>query len=88
MVKQDILARYVEPLLRGDRRACRTVIEEALESGIPANSVYVHIVWPVMLEIEKLMVVQLLHLKKMGMHHLKLIAYIAESIILKLVVIM
>jgi methanogenic corrinoid protein MtbC1 len=55
MVKQDILARYLEPLLRGDRRACRTVIEEALQSGIPANSVYVHIVWPVMLEIEKLL---------------------------------
>lgn len=55
MVKQDILARYLEPLLRGDRRACRGVIEEALQSGIPANSVYMHIVWPVMLEIEKLM---------------------------------
>ena len=55
MVKQDILARYLEPLLRGDRRACRAVIEEALQSGIPANSVYVHIVWPVMLEIEKLL---------------------------------
>ena len=25
-----------------------------MQSGIPANSVYVHIVWPVMLEIEKL----------------------------------
>ncbi len=55
MVKQDILARYLEPLLRGDRIACRAVIEEALQSGIPANSVYVHIVWPVMLEIEKLL---------------------------------
>ena len=54
MIEQDILARYLEPLLRGDRRACRAVIEEALQSGIPANSVYVHIVWPVMLEIEKL----------------------------------
>jgi len=55
MVQQDILARYLEPLLRGDRAACRAVIEEALQSGIPANSVYVHIVWPVMLEIEKLL---------------------------------
>lgn len=55
MIKQDILARYLEPLLRGDRRACRAVIEEALQSGIPANSVYVHIVWPVMVEIEKLL---------------------------------
>jgi len=55
MVKQNILARYLEPLLQGDRRACRAVIEEALQSGIPANSVYVDIVWPVMVEIEKLL---------------------------------
>ncbi len=54
MIKRNTLARYLEPLLRGDRRACRSVIEEALQSGIPANSVYVDIVWPVMLEIEKL----------------------------------
>jgi methanogenic corrinoid protein MtbC1 len=55
MIKQDILARYLEPLLRGDRKACRAVIEEALQSGIPANSVYVDIVWPIMVEIEKLL---------------------------------
>lgn len=55
MVKEEMLARYLEPLLRGDRTACRGVIEEALQSGIPANSVYIHIVWPIMVEIEKLM---------------------------------
>jgi len=55
MTKQDMLARYLEPLLRGDRKACRSVIEEAMQSGIPANSVYIEIVWPVMLEIEKLL---------------------------------
>ena len=55
MVEEKILARYLEPLLRGDRRACRAVIEEALQSGIPANSVYIHVVWPVMVEIEKLL---------------------------------
>jgi len=55
MIKQDILARYLEPLLRGDRIACRSVIEEALQSGIPVNSVYTNIIWPVMIEIEKLL---------------------------------
>jgi len=55
MIRQDILARYLEPLLRGDRKACRAVIEESLQSGIPANSVYVHIIWPIMLEIEGLL---------------------------------
>ncbi len=54
MVKQELLARYLEPLLRGDRKGCRAVIEESLQSGIPANSVYLEIIWPVMVEIESL----------------------------------
>jgi methanogenic corrinoid protein MtbC1 len=55
MVNKEILARYLEPLLRGDRKGCRSVIEEALQKGIPANSVYINIIWPVMVEIEKLL---------------------------------
>jgi methanogenic corrinoid protein MtbC1 len=55
MVEQDVLARYLEPLLRGDRKACRSVIEEALQKGIPANSVYISMIWPIMNEIEKLL---------------------------------
>jgi methanogenic corrinoid protein MtbC1 len=54
MVKEDVLARYLAPLLRGDRKACRSVIEETLQHGIPANSVYLHLIWPVMAEIERL----------------------------------
>ena len=54
MIKEEMLGRYLDPLLRGDRTVCRRVIEEALQSGIPANSVYMHIVWPIMVEIEKL----------------------------------
>ncbi len=54
MVKEDVLARYMAALLQGDRKACRSVIEETLQSGIPANSVYVHLIWPVMTEIERL----------------------------------
>lgn len=56
MVKRELLARYLEPLLSGDRKGCRSVIEEALQSGIPANSVYINIIWPVMVEIEKLFI--------------------------------
>jgi methanogenic corrinoid protein MtbC1 len=55
MIKEEMLARYLEPLLRGDRKGCRAVIEEAMQSGIPANSVYVNIIWPVMAEIESLL---------------------------------
>jgi methanogenic corrinoid protein MtbC1 len=54
MIKEDVLARYLAALLQGDRRSCRTVIEETLQSGIPANSVYLHLIWPVMGEIERL----------------------------------
>lgn len=54
MIKDQTLAKYLSPLLRGDRQACRRVIEETLQSGIPANAVYLHLIWPVMVEIEKL----------------------------------
>jgi len=55
MLKQNTLARYLQHLLRGDRKACRAVIEETLQSGVPANSVYIHLIWPIMVEIEKLL---------------------------------
>jgi methanogenic corrinoid protein MtbC1 len=55
MVKEDALARYLEALLQGDRKTCRSVVEETLQSGVPANSVYLHLIWPVMGEIERLM---------------------------------
>ena len=55
MIKKGILERYLESLLQGDRKRCRTVIEETLQSGTPANSVYIDIIWPIMIEIEKLL---------------------------------
>jgi methanogenic corrinoid protein MtbC1 len=55
MIKEDIITRYLEPLLRGDRKSCRVVIEETLQKGIPANSVYIHLIWPVMVEVERLL---------------------------------
>lgn len=54
MIKNGILERYLESLLKGDRNRCRAVIEEILQSGIPANSVYVDVIWPISSEIEKL----------------------------------
>jgi len=55
MIKEAILQRYLDALLRGNRKQCRALIEETLQSGIPANSVYVDLIWPIMLEIEKLL---------------------------------
>ncbi len=54
MLKKGILQRYLEGLLRGDRKTCRAAIEETLQSGTPANSVYADIIWPVMVKIEEL----------------------------------
>jgi len=54
VIGNDILARYLEALLRGDRPACRRVIEESLQSGIPANAVYADVIWPIMVEVEQL----------------------------------
>ncbi|HNS19827.1 MAG TPA: cobalamin-dependent protein [Sedimentisphaerales bacterium] len=54
MVKDEVLARYLEALLHGDRGSCRSIIEETMQRGVPANSVYLHLIWPVMSEIERL----------------------------------
>jgi methanogenic corrinoid protein MtbC1 len=54
MIGDSILARYLDALLKGDRTVCRRVIEETLQSGIPANAVYADVIWPVMVEIEQL----------------------------------
>jgi methanogenic corrinoid protein MtbC1 len=54
MVKEETLARYLEALLQGDRATCRSIIEETMQHGVPANSVYLHLIWPVMTELERL----------------------------------
>jgi methanogenic corrinoid protein MtbC1 len=54
MIKEQTLARYLRPLLRGDRQGCRKVVEETLQTGVPANSVYLHMIWPITVEIERL----------------------------------
>jgi len=54
MVKEETLARYLEALLQGDRATCRSVVEETMQRGVPANSIYLHLIWPVMAEIERL----------------------------------
>ena len=49
-----ILERYMRALLTGDRNQCRTVIEEALQAGTTAHKVYMDIIWPIMVDIDKL----------------------------------
>ena len=55
MIREGFLERYLDALLRGNRVQCRGVIEEILQSGTPANLVYIDVIWPIMVEIEQLM---------------------------------
>lgn len=55
MLKNNVHGRYLAALLQGDRKACRAVIEEVLQTGTPATSVYVDIIWPVIVKIEELL---------------------------------
>ncbi len=48
------LENYLKALLKGDRKEARTVIEDAFHVGMTANGVYVDVVWPIMVEIERL----------------------------------
>ncbi|MHC4293296.1 MAG: cobalamin B12-binding domain-containing protein [Planctomycetota bacterium] len=54
MIKEQIFERYLEALLAGDRGKARGVIEETLQRGTTAMSVYVDVIWPMMVEVEEL----------------------------------
>ncbi|MFA5785020.1 MAG: B12-binding domain-containing protein [Phycisphaerae bacterium] len=54
MLSQGTLEKYLETLLSGDRVKSRSVVEEALQSGVTAHNVYLDLIWPAMVEIEKL----------------------------------
>lgn len=54
MLPENALERYLNALLTGDRTNSRAVIEEILKTGMPANAVYLNVIWPIMLEIEHL----------------------------------
>lgn len=54
MVCDGILEEYLSALLEGDRSRCRSIIEKVLQKGTPTNTVYADIIWPTMVEIERL----------------------------------
>lgn len=54
MVDELILEKYLRSLLSGDRISCRLVIEDILKNGVPAHQVYIDVIWPIMVEIERL----------------------------------
>jgi methanogenic corrinoid protein MtbC1 len=54
MLNSGTLEKYLDALLSGDRGRSRSVVEETLQSGVTAHNVYLDLIWPVMVEIEKL----------------------------------
>jgi len=54
MTDAKTLERYLAALLKGDRDASRRTIEETMQTGVPATSIYMDIIWPIMVHIEKL----------------------------------
>ena len=47
-INSELAKTYLEPLLTGDRAACRKLIDSALESGIDAYDLINQLVWPTM----------------------------------------
>jgi len=51
---QGLLSDYLEPLLAGDRPACRQTIEGALAAGIDAARLLTDLIWPAMERVQQL----------------------------------
>src|SRR5262249_8322762 len=45
---QDLAKNYLEPLIAGDRTACRQVVEQALSVGVTPHDLLNQLVWPTM----------------------------------------
>ena len=54
MSNNNTLERYLSALLEGDRAICRSIIEDTLKTGMTANSVYMDVIWPIMVEVDSL----------------------------------
>jgi len=48
LIDNNLSRTYFEPLLAGDRQACRQVIERALASGLTAHNLLVDLIYPTM----------------------------------------
>ena len=44
----DLAKSYLDPLLNGDRTACRAIVDSALEGGIAAYDLLTQLIWPTM----------------------------------------
>lgn len=50
----DLLTQYLDPLLRGQRRVCREMVQQAIESGSEPRDLYSNLIWPAMERVDQL----------------------------------
>ncbi len=54
MPSSNLLKQYLDPLIRGQRQACRDLIKAELESGASARNLYHKLIWPAMQSIDEM----------------------------------
>lgn len=54
MARSELLRRYLDPLLRGERQTCRELILNELERGAQARTLYHELIWPAMERVEEM----------------------------------
>lgn len=54
MPPSDLLRKYLDPLLRGERQTCRQLILNELERGAHPHALYHDLLWPAMQHVEQL----------------------------------
>jgi len=50
----ELLSKYLDPLLSGQRRECRELVVQALGSGMPARALYRDLIWPAMEHVDRM----------------------------------
>jgi len=54
MANSQLLSEYMTPLLRGERRTCRELIQKAIGQGFGPRDLYQAVLWPAMERVEAL----------------------------------
>lgn len=54
MPQSDLLDRYMEPLLNGQRHICRELVVTALDSGVEPRKLYRDLIWPALERVDTL----------------------------------
>lgn len=54
MQRSKLMDQYMENLLHGNRKACRTLVAGALDRGAAPESLYLDLMWPAMDQVERL----------------------------------